>query len=162
MFFLRPRICFQIPSIPGAIMVQLRGPPPRSSVSLLTGLAKCTHGSGVILGVHCETFTPPNPILWIPSSPSEIWCPSPEGDRSSQRTGEALAGSVEGGGVGWGQVCRCRWDIPSQGQSKAGVPVSPGGLDWRPFSLRQHSKVEGHPLRKPRFPRTENIAQSAC
>lgn len=59
-------------------------------------------------------------------------------------------------------MCRCRWDIPSQGQSEAGVPVSPGGLDWRPFSLRQHWKVEGHPLRKPRFPRTENIAQSAC
>lgn len=30
-FFLRPMICFQTPSIPGAIMVQLRGPPPRSN-----------------------------------------------------------------------------------------------------------------------------------
>lgn len=37
-FFLRPMICFQTPSIPGAIMVQLRGPPPRSNVSLLIGL----------------------------------------------------------------------------------------------------------------------------
>lgn len=46
--------------------------------------AKRSHGSGVILGVHCETWTTPNPILWTPSSPSKIWCPSLEGDGSSQ------------------------------------------------------------------------------
>lgn len=56
-FFLRPMTCFQIPSIPAAIMVLLRGPPPRSSVGLLIGL-NAPVDLVLFGGVHSETWTP--------------------------------------------------------------------------------------------------------
>lgn len=82
-FFLRPMTCFQIPSIPAAIMVRLRGPPPRSSVGLLIGLNAPV--DLVLFGGSILRLGPPfNLIHRFPSSPSEIRCSSPEGDRSSQ------------------------------------------------------------------------------
>lgn len=131
-FFLRPRTCFQIPSIPAAIMVRQRGPPPRSSVGLLIGLNAPM--DLLLFGGSIPRLGPPfNLIHRFPSSPSEVWCSSPEGDRSSQRTGEALAMCVyTGGGSGrQGLGCAGAGGISQITASlKQGLPVSPGDSPW--------------------------------